>query len=62
MVCLSVPISPFHSVSAAVLLAVAMPMLSVPGDGRCPAFLWSSEVSNGIKIMAKTWILLAVGL
>ena len=48
--------------SAAVLLAVAMPMLSVPGDGRCPAFLWSSEVSNGIKIMAKTWILLAVGL
>lgn len=64
MVCLSGPVSPFHSVTAAVLqLAVAMTMLSMLDDGGSPAaFLWSSKISNVIKMMAKTWILLAVSL
>lgn len=64
MACSSSLISPFHSVSAAVLqLAVAMTMLSVLDNGRYPtAFLWSSKISNVIKMMAKTWILPAVSL
>lgn len=64
MVCLFSPVSPFHSASAAeVQLAVAMTMPSVLDDGRSPtAFLWSSKISNVIKMMTKTWILPAVSL
>lgn len=44
-------------------LAVAMTMLNVPDDSKSPtAFLWSSKISNVIKMIAKTWILPAVSL